>query len=309
MDKNAKTKVSGVVILVTVVALAILGVLVYALFFRVGGVAFGTPSGPSGPTVGGGCNQNPSLRINGMNALTPNANVTPTTYYYRVNDAYIGTGYATPILNDKVDLIGDLAGYLAAEGTKTIACGPNALDMQLYQFGNATISIYTDAGTAILSNNIGADVGLVNETQITLAGGTKNWKVHIVSQSKRSTGKMLMVVEFPPLSNANISSSSVSFSGLPAVTIPAGVSTTGTSPFRIAFEIPELKDGEVRDYNLQMSTLSGKALDGMVKIIFFHEQLYVDTDGQFKTGTYDSLGNAVYQDFQNYDFGIGVESV
>jgi hypothetical protein len=300
MYKKGKSKMSPAMAFMALGIVAVIGLLMYVSFFRTGQTVIspGTPT-----TTGSGCNQNPSLSLIGTNALVPSSNVSPTTVNYRVNGVYIGTTYSTPAYNDKVELIGDLAGYLASSGTTTVSCGPNNLAIPtFYQYTNATVSVYTDAGTAILSNS--AAGGVINETALGASGGSKNWKVHMLGVSQKSTGKIFMVVELPSGSATNVSASGVSLSGLTQVAIPNGVSATNTNPTRVAFEIPALVNGEVRDYNLQMNTLASKTTSGVVRITFFAEQKFVDTDGVFKEGIYDSLSTAKYQDSYTYDFVI-----
>ncbi len=251
-------------------------------------------------TTTGGCAQNPSLAVFGTDALQTSQNVSPSSYNYRVNGAYIGTSYANPVSADTVDFLASSATYLTAEGMDTIGCGPNNVPLTFYKYGNLTASIYTDAGTAVLSNGIASTA--TNETAMA-AGSSKNNKVHLVGSALTSSGTQLVYVEFPTGSKANISSAALS--GLPMVAIPSGVSSTNTNPYTVAFQVPALVNGDVKDYNLQYTTTSTGTLKGAVRITFYAQQPFADTDGTFKTGIYDALNNAKFKDKVQYNFVIG----
>ena len=254
-------------------------------------------------TTTGGCAQNPTLAVFGTDALQSSQNVSPSSYNYSVIGAYIGTAYANPAPGDKVDFLASSNTYLTNERTATIGCGPNNVPMTFYKYGNLTASIYTDAGTAILSNGVASTT--TNETALAV-GSSKNNKVHLVGSALTSSGVQFVYVEFPAASKANISS--VSLSGLPMVAIPSGISSTNVNPYTVAFQVPALVNGDVKDYNLQYTTTSTGSLMGVMRITFYAQQDFADTDGTFKVGIYDSLNNAKFKDKVSYNFVIGTQA-
>lgn len=287
MNKQGKRKISGGAFALGFGIVAVLVLLSYMAFFRTGQTIIGP-----GADTGVGCNVNPSMSVVATDALVASQNISPTSFFYRVNDVYVGTSYATPANGDRVEVIADLTGYLASKASFKVHCGPNNVPMNaFYAYSDPTVSIYSDAGTSILSDN----TFLVNETAIAAGGGSKNWKVHMVGVSQKSSGKIFMVVELPSGSATNVTSSGVSFSGLTQVAVPNGVASTNTNPTRVAYELPALVNGEVRDYNLQVNTIAGKGLTGTVIVNFYAEQNFVESDGSFKEGIFNSLSTAEYQ--------------
>lgn len=307
MNKSGKGGGKAVMV-VGVIALVIIAVALLAQSGLLGNLGFqqsgiGSPVAVQQQVASQGCNVNPSLSFLGTDALVASQNITPTTYYYRVNGKYIGTSYSSPAQGDNTEAIGDLAGYLAGKVTQTITCGPNNVPIQLKAYTNATVSIKQDSntGSSILSN--AAAGGAVNETGID-AGSTKNFPVILTSVGQKSTGKMFFYVEMPSNSAQNVSSVTMSCNGanLPAVSIPSAVSSTNTNAFRTAFEIPALDNGAQTTCNLQVTDLGAKELLGAVRTTIYAEQLFADTDGSFKEGIYDANSAAKYQDSYTYNF-------
>jgi hypothetical protein len=300
--KNKSGKVQTGTVIIILAAL----VVIYAL--NVGNVQslFNGTGGTQTATTTPGCSgSNPSLNVLGTDALVGNQNVSSfSSYNYKVNGKYIGTAYANPALNDVVDFIAvPSSNYLPTEVMDTIACGPNNIPATFYAYTNATVTIYNDAGTNVLTNS--AAGGVVNETAIT-SGGTKNWRVHIVGTNQKSTGKMFFYVELPSGSASNVSNVVLNPSGsAPSATnaiIPSYISSTNTNPFKIAFEIPSVNNGAVVDYYLQANLLATKTLAGTTYTKIFSEQMFADVDGTFKAGIYDQLGNAKFHDSYSYNF-------
>lgn len=305
MDKKGAAGMSGLTIVAVLALVAMAGAVVYYVANAGTAASVAAPTTAvvqtaSGTLTSEGCNVNPSLGTRGINALVTNLNLTPSNFGYIVNDQYIGAAYAAPQAGDKVTVLSNPTSYLSDIQSTTIACGVSNLDFKFKNYCNATVTIYTDAGTGILTNGL---TGAVNETAMS---SSKNWKVHMVGVSQKSTGKVFMVVEMPSNSAANISTVSVSCGGAALATesIPSYVSSTNTNAYRIGVTLPELSNGAVMDCYISASLIGSTTLGGAVRTSYYGIENYIDVDGKLKTGIYDSLGTAVYQDLHTYNFMI-----
>lgn len=253
---------------------------------------------------GNGCSVNPSWVATGIDALVRNSNVTPSTYSYVVDGVYKGTSYSTPIRNAQVQTLADATGYLADVKTNTVICGPNPQSFELKNYVNASVTVYNDAGTAVLTNAITG--GANNETSIS---SSKTWRVRFLGTPQKSTSKIFWVVEMPASSAANMTSNGLTLNcaGSNVASIPNAVGATNANSYRAAWEIPELSDGKSVDCYLTASVIGGKTIASAgVYNTFYAEQAFIDTNGQVvSNGIYDANGNAKYQDKYTYNFYIG----
>ena len=252
-------------------------------------------------TSGANCAQNPAISTTGVDALVASSNVTPANVQYIANGVFKGT-YTSPVYGDKVTVLADPLGYLAAQADIVAGCGNNYASFNFYSYANATVLIKNDAGTAVLRNAV--DGNGQNETQMT---GLKNWQVTLTGNSQKSTGKMFFYLEMPTNSAANMSTAKLSCDNgvtVTPATIPNAIGSTGTNTYRTAFEVSALVDGAKTTCNLQASLIGGTTLDGAVYTKIYAEQKFVDTDGTVKEGIYNALNTAKYQDSYSYNFLI-----
>lgn len=248
------------------------------------------------------CAQNPTIGSTGIDAIVTGTSVTPGTLSYIVNNKPVGNSY-TAVLGDKVTALASPTGYLPEFATlNSVPCGTYNLPFSFKKYANATATLYTDAGTAILTN--AAAGGAVNETQMTSA---KNWKLHLVGVTQQSTSKIFWVTEMPSGSSSNVSTVTMSCNGqaLPPATIPSYVSSSNTNSFRTAWEIPALDNGAVQDCYISASVLGGKTLQGSIYNTAYAEANFINDDGTQGFGIYSQLGTAKYKDSYSYNFRMG----
>jgi hypothetical protein len=252
------------------------------------------------------CEIAPSLTFVGRDALQPSLSLgTPTNVYYMVNDKYVGTSY-TAVKGDNIKFIADNTSYIAREFTYgPVDCGAQNVPVDLYATANNSVSVkvYNDAGTDVLTN-AASGATTTNETAFS-SGGSKTWRIHIEGSNLQSTGNQMLYVELPTNSAVNVST--VTLNGAnPLASTSTYISATNTNPYKVAFEIPSLENGATADYYLKVKLTNGKILTtGAVYFKLFEEQPFVDTDGKFKTGIYDSVGTSKFEAYHNYEFVVG----
>jgi len=257
-----------------------------------------------GAIVSAGCNQNPSITTAFVDALSSGTAVTLGTSYYKVNGQYIGTTAPSPAVGDKVQILANATTYISKIMPEfTAKCGVNYITGDMYKNTSATVTVYTDAGTSVLSDSTSG--GAVNESNMT---GSKNWRIKMVGADKKSTGKMLMVAEF--CTPANVSSLTLSENGviIPTVTVPQGYTREGTNNYVSAWELPASVGLVTRDLylsgavasNTQCATAGGEP----VYLTWFGKQAFVDPTGTFEDGYFSSLNVAKYTQTWDYDFLI-----
>lgn len=264
---------------------------------------------PDFGTNGGieGCNSEPSISLTCLNALVPGTSLTCSASAYRVDDNYMGTSTPTVKVGQKVELIATNLTYVdQIFGPYTIKCGNNPIVASVKQYDNATVSIKTDAGTNVLSN-IGS-AWSVNDTAFGV-GGTKNWEISLTGVGQKTSGDIFMVLETPTGSSSNVTQSGIAMScggvALAQDVAPGSLASTNSNNLRVAYTIPAIDGGVKKTCNLQVTTVAAKNLGGRFYAWFMPKQAYVDTDGTFKKGVYDTNGNAKYQDFYNYSWHVG----
>jgi hypothetical protein len=299
----ARQKTNGWIFFIAFLAIvAIVVALGFGMGWFKGGVQQEIVGGvtPSGQPVSAGCNQNPSITTGFVDALSSGSAVSGGTNYYRVNDVYTGTTAPVPNAGDKVQILASNTSYISAIlPAFNVHCGGNLVTGSLYKYANGTIAIKTDAGTAVLTN--AAAGGAVNET---LMSGSKSWAMTIKGTDKYSTGKVLMVVEF--CSPANVSSVTLSENGvaIPSVAVPMGYTRQATNAYATAFEITPTTIATTRTFYLNGAVNTATQCSGAVYTTFYGEQAYVDTDGTFKEGAFDSLNTAKYVTGGKYSYNF-----
>jgi len=286
----------------------VLTVLVIGLLALAGYVIFGKDlSIPTGGTGGGnlgqeGCGVAPAISAIGTDAIVPSTSVTAAGAQYIVNGVYVGSSY-TGTNGDSVRLLEDPTYYLAEVKDFVVHCGQNNIVYTWKKFANVTVTMYTDAGTEVLSNSLTA--GTVNES---LMSNSKNWKMHLVGTAQKTTGDTMMIAEFPSGSASNMSTVTLTCGGsaLASVPISSFITSTNTNAYRIAYVLPELKDGAVQDCYLSATLLASKTLSGSMRTSYYGQEQFVDTDSIIKKGLYDSAGTAKFEGgaAQTYNFII-----
>ncbi len=302
MNKKGQKSMSGGMLLV-IAAVVIIAVVYF------GNQGTGTGSVQQPQVNGDGqcyiAPANPATVATGVDALVANQNVTPANFGFIVNGIYKGSTYTNPSRNEQIVALADPTGnYLADVQTVTAVCGNYPLPFKFKAYTNATITAYTDTGITSLTNAGGAN----NESAWT-AGQTKVNKIRLVGAGQKSTGKIFTVVEYQSNSAPNISNTGVQLScggqALQQVSIPSAVSSTNTNALRIGYEIPALENGAVTDCYLSSQATASKVLGtGYIRINFYAEQKFIDSDATVKEGIYDLNSNSKYQD--SYTFVIGV---
>jgi hypothetical protein len=247
------------------------------------------------------CSITPSFSVTGLDALVANQNVTPASYSYRVNNVYVGTSYS-PIKNAKVEILATAPGYLATEGiVNQVICDKNEVALSFKNYANASITIKQDAkyGASALTNDVAG--GAVNATTIG-AGSSASLPIIIEGTSQKSTGNVLMTVEFAAGSAQNISS--VSLNGFAQATIPNCITSNNANSYRVGFIIPAIDGFASNTHNLGITTSTGKQLAGGVYTTYYPQNKFVETNGNFVEGVCDLNNVAKYNNTYSYNFLI-----
>ena len=245
-----------------------------------------TTTGGTGAT---GCAVNPSLVFTAVDALNPGTAVAIAGGLYKINGGLTAT---SPTVTGSLTAVLNAAGYI--NGTVTnyqVGCGSNSLSPQMYAWAAPTESIYaTDGVTKIGNSATGASVN--NETAAA-AGGSYNWRLHLVGTDKKSTGQMIIVIDF---TNTSASFASVSMSGgAVPVAIPKGYASQTSGGAQYAFLIPAVVGNSIVDYNIQAVATSSHTIISSVYTTTYSLSPFFDTDGSLQTNlAFNSVGTATY---------------
>ena len=272
---------------------AIVGVLVYALFFRPQSAIVDNPNPAIGTGTASQCAINPSIVSAFTDTLSPGTAVTVTNYY-RSNGVYTGT--TAPTYQGTADVLATAAGYVnTIVSGVPINCGANQLTGSMFSLANASLTYYSDNGLLSLNS--------VTQNETVKAAGTAyNWKLHLQGVDKKSTGKMLLIVELSVPANV----SSVTLSGGQVVAVPNGYTRQATNGYAAAFLIPAVTGTVPVDYYLTAQAASSKVIQGTVYTSIFNVQPFVETDGTFSDvgNAWDSLNTAKSATSQTKNFII-----
>lgn len=236
----------------------------------------------------------PSITSTVTDALTPGTAITPTNTRYRLNGNYLGT--TAPTTRGIADILYNSSAYVnVIKSGVQVNCDGNLIASSMYSYANASLTYYSDNGLLALTE------GTINET-VKATGGSYNWKLHLQGSDKKSTGKMLLVVEMSVPANV----SGVSLSAGQEVSVPDGYARQLTNGYTKAFLLPELVGNKAVDYNLGAVSQTGKLIIGEVFTTLIAVEPFVETDGTFSDlgKAYDSLNVARYQDVQTKNFYI-----
>ena len=270
----------------------IIGVLVYALFLKPQSAAPGNPN-PALPSGSTQCAINPSVVSAFTDTLNSGTAVTVTNYY-RSNGVYTGT--TAPTYKGTADVLATSAGYInTIVPNVPIDCGANQLTGTMYSLANASLTYYSDNGLTALVQST------ANETA-KAAGTAYNWKLHFQGTDKKSTGKMLLIVELSVPANV----SSVTLSGGQVVPVPNGYTRQLTNGYAVAFLLPAISNTVPVDYYLTAQAASSKVISGQVYTTVYNVQPFVETDGTFSDvgNAWDSLNTAKFATSQTKNFII-----
>lgn len=305
----AKGKQYGTIALVAIVA-------VVGTFFGVKYLAGGTElsgyNGGNQQPVSSACPGNdPSVVTNDVDALNSGVSVVHSKEY-RLDGTYTLT---SPTTKGTVDILFKNSTYLNAIVTgKAIGCGTNLIQASQYAGANATMSVYGNTATATVIGGVAGQTGtgVNNETKMG-AGQSYNNRIHLVGTDKKSTGTMLLIIDF---TNKSSAISSVVLSGATPIPVPNGYTTQTSGGAAFAFLIPALIGAQVVDYNLQIVPTSGSTITSAVYTNLYVLQPFTDTNGNFVTpgttlGTsnqlltgWDSNNAAKYFTYQPYNWLI-----
>jgi hypothetical protein len=291
--KNKKAqKASGGAIVIVIVA-----VILVVMFMN-------KSSTPVTPTTSGTCPIQPAITTpTATDALNLGSSIGGLTVSYRKNGVYVGTTAPTVQKGDSISFIAGNATTVDQifDPAYTVDCGNNPKEITLKTYANATIQVTPDTliGTGQYLSNA-ATGGAANDTK-TSSGGSRNNVIRFVGNDKKTTGKMLIVVELSSPTNVSI----VAMSGATSVPVPNGYTRQLTNGYAAAFEIPSQDGVSPASYNLQMSANTGYIIQGAVYTTVYAEQAFVDTDGSFKVGAFDSLNAAKWQDKQTANWFMG----
>jgi hypothetical protein len=252
------------------------------------------------PPVSDQCAITPAVGNSSLDALVPGTTVTLSSAAYRINDKYAGTALPTAVKGDKWEVLVDASNYLASIANKDVGCGAQRIDFALEYYTAPTVTFQDKDYNTLADQTAGTGA---NATAIA-AGTTSTITVSLQGASQKVTGDMLFVIETPASSAGNVSKIALSCDGaeLAQATIPTAISSVNSGSYRAAFEIPSVKGSAEKVCKLQITTQATKVLTGAVLGDFYVKQNFVDTDGSFKYGYYDSDNTAKYQATFDHDF-------
>ena len=255
------------------------------------------------PAGEGGCGVNPSVVTVASDALQPGTVVSSPYTKYKYGGVVTLTA---PTTRSNADMIIGATNYLNATTTKFLDCGSNLVSQPLYAGAIPTETIYDNSGINILTNASAG--GAKNETRSS-SGGQYNWKVHLVGTDKKSTGQLLLIVDFTNTSSAISSVSLTPMLGAPAATAistPKGYSSQTSGGYTAAFLFPAVVGANTADYNLQAQANTGYTIAGAVYTRVYSMHPFFDPDGSLNSGSaaWNSLGTAKYFGESTYNFCI-----
>lgn len=277
MNKNGKTNV-----------------LVWILIIGAGALLLGFIDLPAGiiggnddTQVGGTCELAPSLTNSTVDAINSGTAITPTTTYVRVDGIYRGTTIPSSFEKGATGEL--ILGGATYEDTKfnfgPLGCGVNNVNARIYQLGNATYKIFNDVGSVVTDDVAG---GATNQSA---SATTIDQEFKIVAPADKSTGNMVCVFE----ATVTAEVSDIILSGATEVAVPKWYTVAGANSQSFAYDVPALKDGESKTYNLKIVPESGATIDDVgIYTGCYTKEWFVQPDGTFAYGVEDSDGTLKY---------------
>lgn len=207
----------------------------------------------------------------------------------------VTSGTTTFPVGAEVEVLVSKADYIDRSYTFTMPCGGYTLDAKLFQStsDNPSITIKDADGDTVTD----AIAGGANN--LTVVGSTVEGSVKFVGTAFESSGKGIYVIEFPAGSDANIST--VSLGSLNEVAKPKIYTTLNAGSKVVAFEVPAVEGGVVKEYDLLITLEGGKTLTGGIYTDWFGGQEFIDDDLTISEGVEDSDGTAKYENTLDYD--------
>lgn len=277
---------------VTLITLAVLGVLVY---FAVTTNGFGLAN----VNLGGGttvrtdvqaCPQDPTLNPVFASQLQQGTSLSPT-FSAKVNGGVPqAITSSTKFANgDKVQIKVNQSGYISKLLPEyTVGCGVNTINGQLLSLTAVpTLKVIGSAGTVLgvaqnWQNMTGANA---NESSATTSITNT---LRITPGLYMGTGDMIIVID----SNSSAKVTSITSSGLSLYErgTPNIYRPTNTANRVVAFRVPNTNSQ--KDITYTLNPTSGATIQGWVNITVYSAQAYTDVDGTFKdSGIEDTDGN------------------
>lgn len=304
MNKNGKMKYGGVVVSVVVIMLFL--ALLFAGYqqgwFEKQGIVEDEQL-----TVTGNCDTNPTITLSVFDAIQKGTAVTPNsiegivTHSDGTTDSVgaITSGTTLFEYGDVVELLIGEPNYInSTYKTKELACGNNLVTAYLYATDDSTIKVFNEDGNVVTDGNDATT--LVNQTA---SSTTINMDVKFTAGSKQSSSDLVVVIESANTTEVN----DIILSGTTEVALPKFYSVAGAGSVAYAYEVPALKDGDSKTYNLQITPESGITMGGTRNAFYltaYSKQWFKDTDGSFQYGIENSDGTATYEDDFDYDFNV-----
>ena len=258
-------------------------------------------------TETGDCNTNPTITLSVFDAIQKGTAVTPNSIEGIVTHSdgsidsvgAVTSGTTTFQFGDVVELlIGEPNFINATYKTTALKCGANVFTAYLYATDDSTIKVFNEDGNVVTDGNDATT--LVNQSA---SATTINMDVKFTAGSKLSSGDLVVVIESANTTEVN----DIILSGTTEVALPKFYSVAGAGSVAYAYEVPALKDGDSKTYNLQITPESGVTIGGTINAFYltaYSKQWFKDTDGSFKYGIENSDGTATYEDEMDYDFNV-----
>lgn len=213
------------------------------------------------------------------------------------------TSGTTPFtVGDEILLFASIGDYLDKSWTFTMPCGGISLDAPMYYStsDNPAIEWQTKASDTVTNAIAG---GALNISDVA-AGGVLKAKLVVTGTALESSGDGIIVLEFPAVSDANITEGGISLGSLRKVTKPKVYTVQNAASRIVAFEVPALVGSGEAEYTLLVPFMPSLDVTGGVYTAWFNKQDFIDDDKTIGYGVEDSDGTLKYENTVTYDFFI-----
>ena len=303
MDYNKRGKTSPVM---WIIAIGVIALLAVAITYGVVQTMSPSTEENVGEIISStGCENDPTIDVNAVNALDLGTTVTVTSSAI-VDGTYIGEISSSDTFQKGADvvLLVNATDYIDQEvEVGELACGQNSVNVKMFNTDSVTMDLW-EKGNDLTDTATG---GAVNATSIA-EGGSQTYDLYITGTDKYSTGDLVYVLEFSVTQNVSDSGVVVQKNGatLDEEEIPSFYTDTLTSPFKKAFLIPATTGAGEQAYTMTVTAKSGKKISGALYTTGYSKQAFVDTDGTIVYGVEDSDGTTKYEDTSDVDAFIAI---
>ena len=247
------------------------------------------------------------LTVNELSAISGGTAPSSATITAGVNGGAVATsvtsGTTTFPVGATVEVLVSDTDSIDKSFSFVMPCGGKSLDAKLYYStsDNPTIE-WQDKNANTLTDDVAG--GAANISSLS-AGGSMKAKLILTGSALESSGDGIIVLEFPAVSDANITQNGVQLGDLKQVPVPRVYTVQNSASRVVAFEVPAVIGNQESSYVLQVSLEASLDVTGGVYTDWFSMQEFIDDDPTvISTGVEDSDGTAKYENTIDSDFYI-----